>query len=650
MSASRPKLVSAELTGAGGIVGTPAYMSPEQARGHAVDARSDVFSLGIVLYEMASGRKPFTGATPFDVMAAVAADEPYPVAQLAPHLPPALASLITRMLAKDPAARPQGCAEVAAELTALAVPQVVVLPLEGSGAPNVWEDLTAADGEPAPDEARTEADAQPVAPRGARPRWLWPAVAGAVALLAVCVALALRGKPADQVQKEPVPPKPVPPGEKKDDKKDDKNAGGAQVRPARDEVILFDGRDLSEWRSFKNGGPAQWLVENDYMVVMPGRGSIYSEKKFTDHTISLEYWLLPNENKDGNSGVFVQGRYEVSIAEDAGKPVTNATSGGIYGQHAPLKNASKPAGQWQTLEITFTAARGKQLPRIWVVHNGEKVLDGAELTEYSKGAVGGAGCGVLLQDHGARVRFRDIRVRRLGAAPVATQTRDQFVAAVVARGGEFTWNEKPVPTEAKLPDGVPGYKLKLISGTYRPPVWLGQPNWAPGQTVRGTVMSPFGDGELAPLETFPPGSFAWLILSRQQLTDAELARVIGYPSMRAVVTLRVLDCDAGAGTVRAAARLSDLQFLDLDSTAITDAALAPLPGEIKWLERLSLRDTKVTDGAVKHLKSLRRFGKLESLDLRDTEVTEAAARELAAALPTCWIAYGKDQRIAPAKK
>jgi|GEM_PF-4599128 len=62
---------------------------------------------------------------------------------------------------------------------------------------------------------------------------------------------------------------------------------------------------------------------------------------------------------------------------------------------------------------------------------------------------------------------------------------------------------------------------------------------------------------------------------------------------------------------------------------------------------LALRGTKVTNGALPHLK---RLGALYSLDLRDTEVSEAAARELAAALPKCWIAYGTDQRIAPAKK
>jgi len=443
-AAARPKLVSGDLTAAGGIVGTPPYMSPEQARGLPTDARSDVFSLGTVLYELLAGRKPFTGPSAFDIMAAVASDEPVPLPRLVPDLPPALADLVARMLAKDPAARTQSCAEVAAALAALAVPQVVVLPLNG-GAPNVWEDLTAAESDTGLSFERTAADAPPGAPAPrARPKWLWPAVAGAVVVAAGAVALALRGKPAEQAKADPEPPK-------KPAQKGAPNPNGKAQQQVADEVVLFDGTaaSLAKWRSLKTGGEATWEIKDGFVVVMPGRGNIYTVEKFRDHAIHLEYWLLPND-KDGNSGVFVQGCYEVSIFDDAGKSSTFVTSGGIYGKHPPLKNASKPAGQWQTLDITFTAARGKQLPRITVVHNGEKVIDDVELADYTPAnakelLADGAGP-LVLQDHGSRVRFRNIRVRR-AAVPVATLTRDQFIAEVAARGGELTWNEMPLPTE-----------------------------------------------------------------------------------------------------------------------------------------------------------------------------------------------------------
>jgi hypothetical protein len=199
-----------------------------------------------------------------------------------------------------------------------------------------------------------------------------------VALLAAgAVALALRGKPAEQAKADPEPPE-------KPAQKGAPNPNGKAQQQVADEVVLFDGTaaSLAKWRSLKTGGEATWEIKDGFVVVMPGRGNIYTVEKFRDHAIHLEYWLLPND-KDGNSGVFVQGCYEVSIFDDAGKSSTFVTSGGIYGKHPPLKNASKPAGQWQTLDITFTPARGKQLPRITVVHNGEKVIDDVELADYT---------------------------------------------------------------------------------------------------------------------------------------------------------------------------------------------------------------------------------------------------------------------------
>jgi serine/threonine protein kinase len=104
------------VTAVGTVVGTPYYMSPEQAQGLPVDHRADLFSLGVVLYEMATGRLPFTGPTPVAVMAALTAGRPTPPAELAPGLPPALNALILRLLAQDPADRPPTARAVAAAL------------------------------------------------------------------------------------------------------------------------------------------------------------------------------------------------------------------------------------------------------------------------------------------------------------------------------------------------------------------------------------------------------------------------------------------------------------------------------------------------------------------------------------------------------
>ncbi len=101
----------APLTQSGVIVGTPAYMAPEQVEGR-VDPRADLFSLGCVLYRMATGQTPFPGETVMQVLAKVAAAQPRPPQGLNPETPPVLSDLILRLLAKDPAQRPQSATEV----------------------------------------------------------------------------------------------------------------------------------------------------------------------------------------------------------------------------------------------------------------------------------------------------------------------------------------------------------------------------------------------------------------------------------------------------------------------------------------------------------------------------------------------------------
>jgi predicted Ser/Thr protein kinase len=87
-------------TQAGFVLGTLRYMSPEQARGQAVDHRSDIFSLGIVLYEMVTGQLPFAGLTALDTLHAIAFEETRPMTALRPNLPPALQRIVTRCLRK----------------------------------------------------------------------------------------------------------------------------------------------------------------------------------------------------------------------------------------------------------------------------------------------------------------------------------------------------------------------------------------------------------------------------------------------------------------------------------------------------------------------------------------------------------------------
>jgi hypothetical protein len=107
------------LTQSGMVVGTPSYMSPEQARGQALDARSDLFSLGVLLYRLCAGRQPFRGPTTVALLTALATETPLSVREVNPAVPPALADLTMRLLAKRPADRPHSAGAVVEALRGL---------------------------------------------------------------------------------------------------------------------------------------------------------------------------------------------------------------------------------------------------------------------------------------------------------------------------------------------------------------------------------------------------------------------------------------------------------------------------------------------------------------------------------------------------
>src|SRR5262245_10040928 len=115
-AASQGPEVSQLSTEPGLVMGTAQYMSPEQARGQKVDHRADIFSLGVMLYEMLAGRRPFEGATTIDVMAAVLTKEPDQLDEHRSGAGPELTRAVMRCLAKEPEERFQTVSALAAEV------------------------------------------------------------------------------------------------------------------------------------------------------------------------------------------------------------------------------------------------------------------------------------------------------------------------------------------------------------------------------------------------------------------------------------------------------------------------------------------------------------------------------------------------------
>src|SRR5713101_362901 len=133
-------------TDAGMVLGTSQYMSPEQARGKPVDARTDIWSLGVVLYEMAAGRTPFFGDTKTDVIVAIAKTDPPPIARFAPNLPAEFEWIVMKALRKNVDERYQTIKELESDLKKLKQRLEFQTELERSMAPDKLSESLSASG------------------------------------------------------------------------------------------------------------------------------------------------------------------------------------------------------------------------------------------------------------------------------------------------------------------------------------------------------------------------------------------------------------------------------------------------------------------------------------------------------------------------
>jgi len=205
-------------------------------------------------------------------------------------------------------------------------------------------------------------------------------------------------------------------------------------KPPAEAIVLFDGRSLEHWKPVNLKGPrrkkVRWKLIDGAMQVVPDSGSIITKRKFRDFKLHLEFRtpFMPaaRGQKRGNSGVYLQGRYEIQVLDSYGLEGRDNECGGIYKIGAPKVNMCAPPAQWQSYDVTFRAPRfyaaGNKIhdARVTVVHNGVTIHDNLKIPKPTGEAIDNNTAkpgGIYLQDHADKVQYRNIWLVELPPEP-----------------------------------------------------------------------------------------------------------------------------------------------------------------------------------------------------------------------------------------
>jgi hypothetical protein len=198
----------------------------------------------------------------------------------------------------------------------------------------------------------------------------------------------------------------------------------AKTTPAPDgAIVLFDGKDFTKWVKKNGKDEVKWtLRDGGVMEGVKGHGDIITKDKFGGNFKLHVEFRVPYEpggkgQGRGNSGVYVQGRYEVQVLDSYGLESKYNDCGAIYEVAAPKVNACKAPTVWQSYEIEFTSpvfenGKKREPARMTVYHNGVKIHDDVPIpVDNTRAGMGGdpsAPGPILLQDHGHPVQYRNI--------------------------------------------------------------------------------------------------------------------------------------------------------------------------------------------------------------------------------------------------
>jgi serine/threonine protein kinase len=403
---------AAGLTQVGAIIGTPAYMAPEQARGEPVDDKADLFSLGCVLYHMLTGSFPFRGANLREQIQALTAGAYVPI-DSSIGVPHDLTDLVHRLLGPTPADRPASAAAVADELLTIGTRLMV---LAGGTTPVPLSELNR-DSVGAREFEFVDPAHHAHPPR----RSQVPLLLGMVCFVAV-VAVLLSTQRANRVP--PTPPGDSPPPVVR-----------AQAPPPRGGwlpagfVALFNGSDLAGWHPANKGRADAWSVSGGVIVGTPKRTDqiLLSDREYGDFELVLEYrW----PRHGGHTSILLRaGEDEVEVAQASlGIPLNIGDDEGFSAKHGqPIGRlnetgtirevtfdppaANKPIGEWNALRVVARGnvveieLNGVRMPTADLAIDKE-LVENKPWYARPKGAIG-------LVCHWGTIEFRHVAVKTL---------------------------------------------------------------------------------------------------------------------------------------------------------------------------------------------------------------------------------------------
>ncbi|MGE0439323.1 MAG: family 16 glycoside hydrolase [Gemmatimonadales bacterium] len=177
---------------------------------------------------------------------------------------------------------------------------------------------------------------------------------------------------------------------------------------------------LAAWRPRDPGVKSGWKLVDGVLTTAPPSVDLVTRQTFTDFRLHLEAKVPAG----GNSGIYLRGRHEIQVQDDFGKAPGSRLMGGVYGQVTPTALPARPAGEWQTFDITFVGRR------VTVQLNGETIIDRAEIPGITGGALDsdeGAPGPLMLQGDHTGVSYRNIRIE-----PALDHPAEGVLAAVEA--------------------------------------------------------------------------------------------------------------------------------------------------------------------------------------------------------------------------